>query len=80
MIIQHISGSNSVLKIPYRLSSTNSKEVRVVGTNETDFNPNFVLLLRNNSESCSWLEEKKGQADGVATRLLYIYNLYKNGD
>ena len=72
MIIQHISGSNSVLKIPNRLSSTNSKEVRVVGTNETDFNPNFVLLLRNNSESCSWLEEKKGQTDGVATRLLYI--------
>ena len=72
MIIQHINGSNSVLKIPYRLSSTNSKEVRVVGTNETDFNPNFVLLLRNNSESCSWLEEKKGKTDGVATRLLYI--------
>ena len=72
MIIQHINGSNSVLKIPYRLSSTNSKEVRVVGTNETDFNPNFVLLLRNNSESCPWLEEKKGQTDGVATRLLYI--------
>ena len=72
VITQHINRSNGVLKIPYRLSSTNSKEVRVVGTNETDFNPNFVLLLRNNSESCSWLEEKKGQTDGVATRLLYI--------
>ena len=65
MIIQHVNRSNSVLKIPYRLS--NSKEVRVVGTKETDFNPKFVLLLRFNSESRSWLEEKKGQTDGVAT-------------
>ena len=72
MITQHINRSNGVLKIPYRLSNTNIKEVRVVGTNETDFNPNVVLLLRFNSESCSWLEEKKGQIDGVATRLLYI--------
>ena len=64
MITQHINRSNGVLKIPYRLSNTKSKEVRVVGTNETDFNPNVVLLLRFNAESCSWLEEKKGQTDG----------------
>ena len=80
VITQHINRSNGVLKIPYRLSNTNSKEVRVVGTNETDFNPNFVLLLRFNSESCSWLEKKGGKQTAWLQDCYTLTGLYKNRD